>query len=322
MGPLGTATWQQLGTRCETVVAEPALLRAALSAVQAELDEADRAASRFREDSELFELNRHAGHWHPVGPWLFTAIQEALGAAWRTGSLVDPTVGAALVAAGYDADFDVVRRRPPAPPVEVATPVPGWRSVEVDPERRAVRLAPGTLLDLGATAKALAADRAAERAARLIGSGVLVSLGGDLAVAGDVPPGGWPVRVSEDCRSSERGDPVVAVLAGGLATSSTVLRRWRHGAGWAHHVIDPRTGQSSKGPWRTVTVSAATCVQANTASTAALLLGDDAPAWLERHGLAARLVAGDGTATTVGPWPAPIAARAAHPSRRQRALVR
>lgn len=322
MGPLGTATWQQLGTRCETVVADPSALRAALSAVQAELAEADRAASRFRSDSELSELNRQAGHWHPVGAWLFSAIEQALAAAWLTEGLVDPTVGAALVANGYDADFDVVRRRSAAPMVEVARPAPGWQSIELDPERRAVRLAPGTVVDLGATGKALAADRAAARAAALIGSGVLVSLGGDLAVAAEVPPGGWPVRVSEDCRSGERGDPVVAVLAGGLATSSTTIRRWRQGAGWAHHVIDPRTGRSSTGPWRTVTVSAATCVQANTASTAALLLGDAAPAWLERHGLAARLVAADGVATTVGPWPAPMGGRAAHPAGRAGALAR
>lgn len=322
MGPLGTATWRQLGTRCETVVADPSTLRAALSAVQAELAEADQAASRFRPGSELSELNRQAGHWHPVGAWLFAAIEVALCAASLTDGLVDPTIGAALVAAGYDDEFDVVRRRPPAPTMELAWPAPGWRSVELDPERRAVRLAPGTVLDLGATAKALAADRAAARAAALIGSGVLVSLGGDLAVAGEVPPGGWPVRISEDCRSSERGDPVVAVLAGGLATSSTTIRRWRQGSGWAHHVIDPRTGRSSTGPWRTVTVSAASCVQANTASTAALLLGDDAPAWLERHGLAARLVSNDGLATTVGPWPASLEGRAAHPAGRAGALAR
>jgi len=319
MGPLGTATWRQLGTRCETVVFDHDQLHDAVMVVRAELDEAERQASRFRPDSELAELNRNAGHWHPVSAWLFEALEHALAAAWLTDGLVDPTIGAALVAAGYDDDFEVVRRRPPIEVPDEALPVPGWRSVELDRERRAVRLAPGTLVDLGATAKALAADLASAKAAAAVGSGVLVSLGGDLAIAGEVPPGGWPVRVSEDARSSERGDPVVAVLSGGLATSSTTVRRWRHRTGFAHHVIDPRTGRSASTPWRTATVSAATCVQANTASTAAIVLGEDAPAWLERRGLPARLVANDGRVMTLGPWPAAGSPRAPHPAGAARA---
>ena len=82
---------------------------------------------------------------------------------------------------------------------------------------------------------------------------------------------------------------------GGLATSGVAARRWHVSGGERHHIIDPRTGGSAITPWRTVTVTGATCVDANAASTAAVVLGDDALAWLGLRGLSARLVRHDGS---------------------------
>lgn len=133
---------------------------------------------------------------------------------------------------------------------------------------------------------------------------MLVSLGGDVAVAGRAPLGGWPIRIADhhDAPLASAG-PVVAVRGGGLATSGVAARSWRVRGGERHHIIDPRTGGSAVTPWRTVTATGATCVDANAASTAAVVLGDDAPTWLGLRSLSARLVRHDGSVVFVGDWP-------------------
>jgi thiamine biosynthesis lipoprotein len=158
----------------------------------------------------------------------------------------------------------------------------------------------GVQLDLGASAKALAADRAATAAAAAVpGTGVLVNLGGDIAVAGPCPVGGWTVGVGDDHRGA--ADQTITIESGGLATSSTTVRRW--GAN-RHHIIDPRTGIPAGSCWRTVSVAAASCVDANTAATAAVVLGPIAERWLSERELPARLVRSDGAIVIVGGWPA------------------
>jgi thiamine biosynthesis lipoprotein len=166
----------------------------------------------------------------------------------------------------------------------------------------------GVRLDLGATAKAWAADRAAARIAAELGCGVLVGLGGDISVAGQPPAGGWRIRVQDVSGRPE--DPpagpsaVVAITGGGLATSSTAARRWRRGGDVLHHILDPRTGIPAASGWRTVSVAAASCTAANTASTAAIIRGEAARGWLAGLGLPARLVSESGQTLTVGGWPA------------------
>ena len=293
------ARWAALGSQASLVVSDPLALTAARRAVEAELEAIDLACSRFRADSSLSRLNAGAGRPVRVMPLLFEAIAVALRAAALTDGIVDPTIGRALILAGYDRDFALIAE---APARLVATPVAGWRTVSADPARGTVRIPRGVRLDLGATAKALAADRAAAAAATAApGVGVLVNLGGDIAVAGPAPAGGWAVRVADDHRAPpEAPGQTLSLDSGGLATSSTTVRRWGPGA---HHIIDPRTGRPAVSPWRTVSVAAATCVDANTASTAAIVLGDDAPAWLATRGLPGRLVDHDGRAHAVADWP-------------------
>jgi thiamine biosynthesis lipoprotein len=181
---------------------------------------------------------------------------------------------------------------------------PDWRSVVLDEEGRTVRTPRGVELDLGATAKALAADRAARRACAMTGTGVLVSLGGDIAVAGAAPHGGWSIRIAEDNSSPlDVPGPTVSVSSGGLATSGTTVRRWATAAGSLHHIVDPRNGRPANDHWRTVTVAASSCVDANAASTAAIVLGEHAPRWLADRGLPARLVRYDLQTTHVAGWP-------------------
>jgi thiamine biosynthesis lipoprotein ApbE len=273
-------------------------------AVEAQLADVDAACSRFREDSELAVLNASGGRRVRVSPMLMEALEVALRAAALTDGRVDPTVGGALVLSGYDRDFARVRgsrlRR------LRAARVPGWRVVEVDRATRTVQVPAGVLLDLGATAKALAADRAVERALRAgRATGVLVNLGGDIATAGAAPPGGWPVRVADSHRAGD-GDPgqVLTIASGGLSTSSTTVRRWHRRGGDAHHIVDPRTGAPAAEHWRTVSVAASTCVDANIASTAAIVAGAPAREWLADAGLPARLVTVAGDVQVTAGWPA------------------
>jgi len=298
-----TESFPALGTTALVCVVDPSRLDDAVAMLHAELDEVDAACSRFRDDSELMRLNRAGGGTHRIGPRLADAIGVALEAARATNGIVDPTIATALRATGYDTSFADISANGPRVGRVAFAGVPGWEMVTLDPETSTVQLPPGVELDLGATAKALAADRAARRIHDATGTDVLVSLGGDIAVAG-APDDGWPVLIADDHRAAVDGPgPVVSVDAGGLATSSTTVRRWTIGDEEYHHLIDPRTGSSARSPWRTVSVVAASCVTANVASSAAIILGGDAPAWLAEQGLPARLVAHDGACTYVAGWP-------------------
>ena len=296
--------WDALGTSVRVVVTEGGRASTARRAVEAVLAAVDRACSRFRDDSELCALNRAAGRWLPISSLFLEALDAAQWAAIVTDGAVDPTVGQALRAVGYDRDFAKITSDGPSL-VVCLRPAPGWQVLEVDRANCRARLAAGTEVDLGSTAKALAADRAAAAAQAAVGSGgTLVSFGGDIAVAGVAPPGGWSVLVAEDCSVPLDGPgSVVLISDGGLATSSTEVRRWTRGAVELHHIIDPATGAPVRGPWRTATVAAASCLQANTAATAAIVKGRDAVGWLEQQGLPARLVGIDGNVVTVGGWP-------------------
>jgi FAD:protein FMN transferase len=212
-------------------------------------------------------------------------------------------VGRTLRLAGYDTTFALIAGRDGPRFAPRFAAVGDWRLLELDEERQTARIPPGVELDLGATAKALAADRAAAAIASTMGCGVLVSLGGDISVAGAPPPEGWTIRLADRHSSTPEGPgPAIAIRSGGLATSSTVARRWSTASGDLHHVVDPRTGRPARTPWRTVTVAAATCVDANTASTAALVLGEDAVEWLEARHLPARIVATNGLTVCAGGW--------------------
>src|SRR5580704_12385199 len=275
-GEPAAADWQALGTQVWLLVTDPGQLAEARRRLEADLDAVDRACSRFRRDSELMQLTADGpgpdgpGTDGPapvstveVSPLLAEAIAVALRAAATTDGDVDPTVADALSDLGYDRDFSLL----PAvgPPVRLTVrAVPGWRQVGLDEQARLLTLPRGVHLDLGATAKAWAADRAASRLAGALGCGVLVGLGGDISVAGPPPPGGWRIRVQDITGRPE--DPpqgpaaVVAIQAGGLATSSTTARRWRRGGDVLHHILDPRTGLPAPVHWRTVSVAAASCV--------------------------------------------------------------
>ncbi len=298
----GAATWRALGTHVD-LRTEPGVVAAAVDVAVGVLDAVDRACSRFREDSDLSLANRAAGHPILVSPVLVGAVRVALEACAETGGLVDPTLGSVLVGSGYDRTFALVPADDPTP---VALPVPPgtWREVHVTDAT--VTVPPGTALDLGATGKAFAADLVAHAVVDELGVPVLAGVGGDLRVAGpqDAVGPGHPVVLGHSLADLESGGARsrIRLHAGGLATSSTSARRWRRGGRQWHHLVDPRTGEPATGPWRTVSALGHTAAAANTAATAAVVLGDEALPWLEHRGVAARLVADDGTVARTPPW--------------------
>lgn len=301
---IATAQLRALGTGITVAVSEADDLARAVAVVEQELACIDLACSRFRSDSELSRLNNHPGQWIRISPLLMTALEVALRAAALTDGLVDPTIGKALIEAGYDRDFDQLEKDGPALPAITLAPQP-YQLVRLDPETNRAWIPRDVCLDLGSTAKALAADQAAAALAALTGGGAMVSCGGDLATAGPAPDGGWVVQVAAHHADEPNEEKETLTLTeGGLATSGTVHRRWRRGDRELHHIIDPRTGQPAETPWRLATVAAQTCVDANIASTAAIVMGEGAEAWLEERGLAARLVRTDGSVVRVAGWPA------------------
>jgi len=327
---LALKSWKALGTSVLVLTTRDDRLESATTAVRQVLEDVDAAYSRFREDSELTHLNASPGRAIHVSSLLATAIDAALRAARISYGAVDPTIGHAIRVAGYDDDFSRIAAGGPHPALprergrEIdsgergrqmklrAWHVPGWQAIRLDRGSRTVWLPQGVELDLGSTGKALAADLAATAAMAAAGEGgVLVSLGGDIGTAGESPSGGWRILVAEDSRVKPSGDgDVICVPAGGVATSSTTVRRWSRGGVILHHIIDPQTSLPTSGPFRTVTVVAGTCLDANIASTAAIVRGEAAIDWLTSCRLPARLVENDGTIHYIGPWPDPTSAAA------------
>ena len=324
-GPAGAVPWEHvatgddavavaergaLGTSARVVVWPPGNLGAACAAADDVLAALDRQASRFRPDSELSWLHAAGGGMFLLGDGLAEAVGVALAAARWTGGLTDPTVGDALVSLGYDRDFAAIDQdgERPGVPFPGPVPAPGWQLVRLDGPM--LRLPPGIRLDLGATAKGVGSDRAVRAVMSATGyqGGVLVSLGGDIAVAGTPPRGGWPVTVAEE---PDQPGQLVRLAAGAVATSSVTVRRWRRGGAVLHHIVDPRTGRPADGPWRSATVAAATCADANAASTAAIVAGAAAEDWLASAGLPARLTGHDGRVRGLNGWPGPQAAAGA-----------
>lgn len=291
-GPRAGDSWTAPGAEVQLVVTDPSRLEPARDMLRDMLAGIDAVCGSDRPDSELALLDCQ-GTAVPVSPLLRDAIAEALRTARLTAGAVDPVAAGAGL--GWLAD--------PLDPL--AAPAPPWRLVRLDSRAATVWLPPGAHLDLSAISAAWAADRCAAGLAAGLGCGVLVGLGGDIAVAGPAPVAGWRIRV-QDAGPAAHGQPgaVVAIRDGGLSTSSRAARRRMTRENALHHLRDCRTGLPAAPYWRTVSVAAANCVFACAASLATMIRGRRGAEWLGALGLPARLVGLDGQVRTVGGWPA------------------
>jgi thiamine biosynthesis lipoprotein len=252
--------------------------------------------SRFRPTSELCRVNDAAGAPVVVSRSTFALIARAVDAWHDTNGRYDPTVLAALEAAGYDRDFDAV-----APTgdetVDTTAAVPGCADVELDDIVSAVALPAGVALDLGGIGKGAAADEVSAEllAAGVRGvTGVLVNLGGDLRARGDAPPPhGWVIAVDDPLESGRTG--LLALGEGAVATSTRLRRTWTRGQRTLHHLIDPRTGAPAESGVASVTVVAGEAWRAEVLAKAAFVAGVvEGRALIESAGATGLLVADDG----------------------------
>jgi thiamine biosynthesis lipoprotein len=263
---------------CEVVVAGASAAK--FAAIERLFAERERTFSRFLADTELNRVNRAAGRAVCVSESFAAMLQLALDGAKQTSGLVDPTVGAALSAAGYNADFASLRDDGRVPGAGIRCT---WRSVRL--AGRYMHMPRGTVLDLNGVVKGQTVDDAV---ALLSGSG-WVSAGGDLATRGETVvglPAGGSVRLVDSA----------------LATSGRDRRVWLRGGRLQHHLIDPATGLPSTSPWQQVTVCASSCVGADIAAKAAFLLGDRGPRWLDAVGIPGRFITDDGTVRLNESW--------------------
>ena len=262
---------------CEIVVGGASASAALL--VEQLFEKREQTFSRFVLGSELNRVNASAGRPTQASREFAAMLRIALGAAAESDGMVDPTLGAALVAAGYDADLALLRDNG----AHAGAGPPGrWRSVRVIGRHLFVPV--GVELDLNGVVKGATVDDALA-----IGGSSWVSAGGDLATRTGVVvslPHGGTVRL-------ERG---------ALATSGTDRRRWMRAGEVQHHLIDPRTGAPASSPWEYVTACAATCVGADVAAKIGFLRGESGPEWLEARGIPARFVTPSGRVRVNGSW--------------------
>jgi thiamine biosynthesis lipoprotein len=233
----------------------------------------DARFSRFLAASELSHLNRNAGVPCRLSAEFARMLQIALQAAEATDGLVDPTLGGALTAAGYDRDFARLADHPSPSPAGPAQPS---RIGELRLAGQLLSLPVGMALDLNGVVKSLSVDEGLAACP----SASFVACGGDLAVRA-------PTLISLP------GGGSVLLRSGALATSGTAKRHWRRGGLAQHHLIDPVSGVPAPSPWQAVTVCGSSCLNADIAAKAAFLRGADGPDWLDLHQLPGRFLSQD-----------------------------
>ena len=265
-----------------------------IDAARRRLDDLERRWSRFLPESEVSRLNRRPGRPVVVSPDTFTLVARSVDAWHATAGRFDPTVLAAMLAAGYDRDFAAVAGA--AEPPRSSPPAPGCGGIRLDPAVHAVWLPAGVGFDPGGIGKGLAADLVTREILDAGAAGVLVNVGGDLRVRGTPPAGDeWIVAV-EDPAGSDRELARFGLASGAVATSSRLRRQWRAGAVDLHHLIDPTTGSAAQTDVATVTVVATDAWWAEALATA--LCVSPAPAALgARHDASVLVVRADGTRT-------------------------
>lgn len=226
--------------------------------------------SRFRLLSELSLLNRSSGTPVRVSPQMLQLVELSLHLAHRSNGLFDPTILRDLEAMGYDRSFEQIIGRPLTK--RSRRRMPSWHDIQTDHAARTVTLPEGAGLDLGGIGKGWAVDRIAA----MLGTPSLVNGGGDIYASGQAPDEDcWRVGVADPFRP-ELDVAVLGVRDRGVATSSTVKRRWQAGDVVLHHLIDPRTGFPSTSDTVQVTVVASSATLADFHAKVALLNGAQA----------------------------------------------
>jgi thiamine biosynthesis lipoprotein len=264
----------------------------------------ERRCSRFDEHSELRALTRQAGTAVSVSALVYNATQFALAVAQDTHGAFDPTIGLDMEARGFDRHYLTGRRNRTTissrgdteagypelakgavqQPEATSEEPPSYRDVVLDASKQTILLRQPLLLDLGAVAKGLAIDLAAQELAPF--GHFVIDAGGDLYVAGlNAKREPWTVGIRHPRRDREVIERL-ALSDCAICTSGDYERTGPAG----HHILDPRHGGEAA-VVASATVIAPTAMAADALATAAFVLGpDEGLALLERHGVDGLLV--------------------------------
>lgn len=263
------------------------------------LERFDASLSRFAPASALSRLNADPRATVPAPKLLRIAVHAALWAARQSGGLVDPTLLHALVAQGYDhsladatpaAIADALADAPPRRSAR-SCPQKRWRKIVVDDEAGTITRPPGLAFDTGGSTKGLAADAAAH----LLGAEYIVDCAGDLRVHAREP-----VTIAVEHPLTGEHAHMLQITDSAVATSGLGRRVWRRpGGGFAHHLLDPSTGEPAWTGLLQVTAVAATTLEAETLAKVALLGGPAGARALLAGGGGGVLVHDDGTVEPV-----------------------
>ncbi len=307
--PIGMARAQfhAMGTTVSLLLPEEQV-QVGTEAVQSLFAEWEQTLSRFMPESELSRLNSRAGHSVAVSPLLFMVLEKAIAAAQATDGLYDPTLLQNLHTIGYDRSFELIENAS----VQVNTnghavrKGGAWQQIRLNHEKQRVTLPVGVGVEFGGIAKGMAVDAALERLRDVGIATAMVNAGGDLAVLG-VPPieQQWDIAVPGKTQSW-----TLPLTHGAIATSGIARRHWQQGEQQRHHLLDARTGLPAQSGMWSVTVVAATCMQAEVAAKVAFVLGiQEGSAFLQQRGLPGMLIRENGNWTTAGPWPVEVILR-------------
>lgn len=291
-----------MGTTAHVIVVTDTIdaADAGVAFARARLEQLERRWSRFRPDSEITRCNAAAGAPVVVHPDTLLLVERAVDGWQRTDGRFDPTVLDAVVALGYDRDFDAIDRATPHP-VAVTIPAPGGAGIVTDRVVGAVRLPPGVRFDPGGIGKGLAADLVAEALMQAGARGVLVNVGGDLRAEGDAPDAdGWRIAVEHPVTGAPLAEPHLG--GGAIASTWRTRRTWGGPDGPRHHLVDPATGACAATGLAGVTVLTGRAWWAEVLAKAAFVAGPvDGAALLARHGVTAWCTDDAGTVHPVGP---------------------
>lgn len=240
------------------------LIERAMDRVSQVFRDVEHSCSRFDASSELSQLCRSTGVFVPVSDMLFEAVRFAIEVAKATDGLFDPTVGQTMSRLGFNRHYLTG-----AVVMPDLTGRADYRDVELDEDRRQIRLAKPLLLDLGAVAKGFAIDLAAQTLQGF--EGFVVDAGGDLYVSGTNHHGeAWHVGIQHPV-DSRRTICNLRLTDTAICTSGNYERKSPVVA-TAHHIVDAKTGIS---PVEVVSCTAIApyAMMADAFSTASLLLG-------------------------------------------------
>lgn len=241
--------------------------------------------TRFRPDSELMQLNEHAGEWVAVSDTLFANVQVAKQGALMTDGLYHPLVLPAMVANGYDRSFAQIQTSD----FQQAIPAPDWRGIKFDRSKQHIQIPARSALDLGGIAKGWTAQYLAEKLSHY--GACLVNMGGDIVGRG-APQGsdGWVVAIQDPFTGDDFA--LVTLVNQSIVSSGIDYRKWQDQHGKTHHhLINPTTGESAHSDALSVTVIHPDGATAEAYAKAVLLRGSEAGiAWLNHQWHSAGLV--------------------------------